>query len=118
MNTALTPQHLVLDLLGRSVCAVQVACVIADKHGVFAWGWNHVGEGLGLHAEAHALSRANPKRLKGATVYVAAQRRKRRHPIVTAKPCEGCEQLLDAVGVHAVVYRDKDGLWVTVVAGA
>lgn len=113
MNTALSPQQLCIDLVERSTCSVKVAAVLADKHGIFAWGWNGMGHnGLGHHAEAHALSRANRRRLANATMYVAAVR-KRNHKTVTAKPCQECHRLMIHDGVHQVVWRNADGDWIT-----
>jgi len=103
------PNDLAIDLLDRSTCAVQVACVIADSHGIFAWGHNHIGfDGLGCHAERYALMRANRRRLLDSTVYVAARRRKSGNT-VTAKPCEECQLLLKHVS--KVMYRDKENTW-------
>jgi deoxycytidylate deaminase len=102
------PRELAEEILKRSICNVQVGAVIADSHGIFAWGWNSVGSGMGIHAEIHALSRANRKRLPGATIYVAAQRA-RNQKIVTAKPCPEC-----AVAIPRntfIRYRDENGDW-------
>lgn len=113
MNTALSPQQLCIDLVERSICSVKVAAVLADKHGIFAWGWSSMGHnGLGHHAEAHAISRANPRRLPNATIYVAAVR-KRNHKSVIARPCEDCHKLLVHEHVPQVVWRNADGDWVT-----
>lgn len=104
------PTDLVIGLLSRSTCAVQVAALLVDNHGVFAWGWNNMGpKGLGWHAEAHCLSRANRSRLPGSTLYVAAMR-SRNGKIVTARPCLECQPKLTAIG--SVIYRDADGTWV------
>ena len=109
MNTNLNPQELVEALLKRSTCSVQVACVIADRHGVFAWGHNHAGaDGYGQCAEAHAISRANPARLPLATLYVAARRKKSKRKVI-AKPCVKCAQIVSKC--HAVVWRNKEGNW-------
>lgn len=111
MNLKSHPTEIAATLLSRSICAVQVAAVLVDRFGVFSWGWNSSGpEGLGEHAEAHAFRRANRRRLKGATLYVAAQR-KRNKRVVTARPCEGCMSVVKRVG--GVVYRDGDGNWRT-----
>ena len=60
------PRQLAVDLLPRSTCLVQVAAVIADKRGIFSWGWNSSGvTGYGEHAEAAAIRRANKRRLRG-----------------------------------------------------
>ena len=109
MNTNLHPQDLVVSLTNRSVCSVQVAAIIVDHHGCLSWGWNNSGEdGLGQHAERHSLYRANRRRLMGATMYVAAKR-KRNGKVVTAHPCEDCQKLLTKVG--EVVYRNGEGEW-------
>lgn len=104
------PRELVTALLRRSICMVQVAALLEDRYGVYAWGWNHSGaDGMGQHAEMHCLSRANWKRLRGSTLYVAA-RRKRNGRLVTAKPCIGCAVVL-APFLLRVVYRDGNGVW-------
>jgi len=71
-----------MALMGRSRCHVQVAAVLADRHGIFGWGWNSSGwDGYGLHAEAHALQRANRKRLAQATMWVVARRKRSGNPV-------------------------------------
>lgn len=102
------PRELVLALLARSPCHVQVAAVLADRDGCFAWGWNSAGDGFGEHAEAACIRRANKRRLHAATLYVAARRRKSMN-IVTARPCAGCAWTVRGVG--EVVYRDGEGVW-------
>lgn len=104
------PRELTEDLLPRSACAVQVAAVIADKHGIFSWGWNSVGQGLGQHAEAHAIQRANKRRLEGATVYVASRRRRNKKAVMS-RPCEACAMLIAKWDMR-VVYREANGEWV------
>lgn len=103
------PSELAEDLVHRSICAVQVAAVIADKDGIFSWGWNHVGSGYGTHAESHAIQRANKQRLHGATIYVAARRQRTTNPI-TAKPCEDCQRLIDKWQLK-VKWRDPSNQW-------
>ena len=80
MEKNLTPRELALDLLDRSSCNVQVAAVLSDNHGIFAWGWNHnptnPNKIKGIHAEAHAISRSNKKRLENAVLTVAARRKR------------------------------------------
>lgn len=102
------PTDLAIDLLERSICAVQVSAVIVDSYGIFAWGWNHAGNGYGCHAEAHAISRANPSRLSNASIYVAAKRY-RNSKIVLARPCDDCMTHLKGL---AIWWRDKTGAWV------
>lgn len=105
------PRQLTLDLLPRSICSVQVAAVIADKRGIFSWGWNSVGSGFGEHAEVAAIRRANKRRLRGATIYVATQRMRSFGPkMVNSMPCFGCEALIMKRGLN-VVYRDARGIW-------
>lgn len=105
------PKELAEAILSRSVCCVMVGAVIADGWGIHSWGWNGMGsDGYGMHAEAHAISRANPRRLKGSTVYVAALRKRNGKP-VGCKPCPGCAKLLKACGL-SVRYRDGKGVWV------
>lgn len=95
-----------------------MAAVLSDAHGIFAWGWNHPGpEGFGTHAEEHAINRANPRRLRGATVTVAGFRhgahlsRTRRY--VYARPCaERCWDLLLKLGVTRVQFIVNDGQWI------
>lgn len=105
-----TPQKLAEDILHRSKCAVMVGAVIADRHGIMAWGWNSVGNGYGIHAEAWTINRANHKRLEGASIYVAGVR-KRTSRMVSAKPCDDCLRRIVAAGIGRVYYRDKDGEW-------
>jgi tRNA(Arg) A34 adenosine deaminase TadA len=111
VNTRLPIEELVEIILRRSVCRVQMGAVIYDSHGVFAWGWNHAGEnGLGEHAEVHAMRRANKRRLAGATLVVAGRYRKSRG-IVEAKPCGLCLGMALDKGLGRVVYRGSDGVW-------
>lgn len=99
------------DILGRSKCSVQVGAAIEDRHGIISWGWNFDGfDGHGMHAEAHAVRRANKERLRGATIYVASTRR-RNCKVVTSKPCEDCQRLIDKLGLR-VAWRDCNGEWV------
>jgi tRNA(Arg) A34 adenosine deaminase TadA len=98
---------LVIDLLDRSVCSVQVAAVLYDAYGIFAWGWNSVGNGFGQHAEIHALSRANRRRLPGSTLVVAGRRRGN---VVPSPPCPACR--LRLTKVKSVQIQDRSGRWV------
>lgn len=109
MKTNLNPQELVVQLLKRSTCSVQVAAVLADAQGVFAWGWNSSGpSGMGQHAEAHAISRANPRRLPASTIYVASRRRKSGRAVLSA-PCKDCMPLVSKCAY--VEWRNNDGTW-------
>lgn len=106
------PRELAVDLLARSTCSVQVAAVLADRHGIFAWGWNSVGSGFGEHAEAAAIRRANKKRLgKGTTIYIAS-RRTRNKKMVPSKPCPDCwARIESAIPSGKVVWRESNGIW-------
>ena len=104
------PRQLAVDLLPRSTCSVQVSAVIADRHGIFSWGWNGVGTGYGEHAEAAAIRRANKRRLRGSIIYVVARRQKSGNSIYT-RPCDDCMALLRAYRVRMVIYREKDNYW-------
>ena len=109
MNLNRDPKQVVLELLDRSVCSVQVSSCIVDCHNrIIAHGWNHVGDGYGQHAEMHALSRANPNRLVGASIYVAAQRF-RNKKIILSRPCEECMPHLRGLTIW---WRNKEGQWV------
>lgn len=102
------PRDLAIDLLSRSICFVRVAAVICDPyHQIISWGWNSVGSGFGLHAEVHAIGRANPARLEYGTIYVASKRKKK---AIMSKPCEECERLIKKWHL-SVVYRASDGVW-------
>ena len=102
--------QLVIDLIPRSICAVQVAAAICDRHGIVSWGWNSVGDGFGEHAEMAAIRRANRRRLPGSTIYVASTRL-RNGKSVTARPCNECAALLSANGIYRVVWRDPSDSW-------
>ena len=123
MNTHCDPRELAVDLLNRSSCEVQVAAVLWDSHGIFSWGWNHERNGNeGEHAEEHAVKRANPKRLRGARLTVAARRRKSRR-IIFARPCvkerrdapwaRPCLEICRSVGLRLVEFTTKSGGWET-----
>jgi pyrimidine deaminase RibD-like protein len=104
------PRELAIDLLPRSICSVRVAAVLADGYGIFCWGWNNPGEGFGQHAEAHAIMRANKRRLRWATIYVASERA-RNDKAIMSKPCVECQKLVSKWDLE-VVYRNGKGEWV------
>lgn len=88
------PRTLARDISDRSTCRVRVGAVLEDQYGIFSWGWNGMGPtGLGLCAEAHAISRANPKRLRGANIYVYGKHRKTSNP-TPSMPCSSCSDLV------------------------
>ena len=106
MQTNIDPWQLSLTLIKRSACRVKVGAVLTDRYGrVFAWGWNHAGsDGLGLCAERHALTRANPKRLAGATIHV---RKHNGRQEARSQPCALCRDALTRAGVEVVHYLDE-----------
>jgi deoxycytidylate deaminase len=105
-----SPTEVVVALLNRSACHVQVSAVLADGYGIYSWGWNGIGPtGLGQHAEAHCMSRANRNRVGRSTLYVASRRR-RNGKTINSRPCLECQQLV--AGCKRVIYRDENGNWV------
>ncbi len=103
------PRSLATDLTYRSTCNVQVAAVLFDRKGIFAWGHNHMGStGFGEHAEVHALSRANRKRLKGASIAIAG---KRKSAVVPSRPCTDCLKRLLKVQIGAIYIQGRNGEW-------
>ena len=107
----ITPKDLANQLLDRSTCKIKVAAVIEDNYGIYSWGWNHAGDGLGCHAEAMAIRRANPSRLKDSTIYVVGKR----NYSVYSLPCMACMGRIIASGISKIVFRDKLENWITIV---
>lgn len=108
MNIRQKPTDIALQLLSRSSCRVQMSAVVHDKHGIFAWGWNHAGaDGLGEHAECCAIRRANPRRLHNATITVAGQRKKSQRPVISL-PCMDCMDAILKQNITRVTYHDKE----------
>jgi cytidine deaminase len=101
-----SPLELAKDLTSRSICNVRVGAVLSDNHGIFGWGWNHFDGMYAVCAEQHALSRSNRKRLREATISVAA---KRRGKWLTAKPCQKCAALLDKWNIQAEYTEKNNG---------
>lgn len=112
MNTRRSPKEIAEAMMSRSLCLVQVGACVEDREGrIIAWGWNSSGQdGFGLHAEAHAILRANRHRLRGAAIYVASRRRRSGNS-VTSKPCLGCQILIKGAGLAQVLWRDKNKIW-------
>lgn len=104
------PKELAASLAKRSVCNVQVGCVIVDPEGrAFAWGWNSAGPiGSGMCAERMALRRGNKDRLQGSTAYVWSQRGTN---VLCSIPCQHCWQALVKAGIAHVVCRNLDRKW-------
>lgn len=110
MNKPSDPRELAIDLLPRSICTVQVAAVVADDHGIFGWGWNNVGSGLGEHAESAAIRRSSRKRLEYASIYIAS-RRLRNQKLIYSRPCGDCEKAIKKVGIRYIYFMDNFGEW-------
>lgn len=107
------PRVLAAQLVQRSTCRVQMAAVIHDSHGIFAWGWNNIGsDGLGEHAECCAIRRANRHRLRGSHVTVAGIRKKSQRTVISL-PCMDCMVALTRAKVAKITYHDKRGRWHT-----
>ena len=107
MKTNLDPWDLAGDLLDRSTCRVKVAAVIEDQNErIFSWGWNSCGpNGMGLCAEKHAIFRANPKRIQGASIYVRGWNGVSES---ISKPCMTCYDRIVAAGIKYVTYTDEN----------
>ena len=103
MNTRIEAWRIAGKLLRRSRCRFKVGAVLTDAKGrVFAWGWNHAGAtGRGVCAERHALSRANPERLRGATIHIRAFNGVNESP---STPCRACHSALTRAGVNRVEF--------------
>ena len=62
-------------------------------------------------AERHAINRANPKRLHGATLTVAAHRKSNGNHVF-CQPCEDCFNLAKKHGIETVEHTDENGNWI------
>lgn len=103
------PIQLAFDLLHRSTCSVQVSAVIFARDKILSYGWNNMGhDGLGQHAELHALSRVrfNKKLLTNSEIVVLGKRR-RNNSIVMSLPCANCLRYLQAINIQCVTIQDK-----------
>ncbi|MEK7212749.1 MAG: hypothetical protein WAP51_01285 [Candidatus Sungiibacteriota bacterium] len=114
MNTRRTPRELARDLSARAAGKYQMAAVLSDRRGIFAWGWNHSVRIIGanavetVHAEEHAIKRANPRRLSGSTLTVYGE--KNTGKLLFARPCkERCEVMAKKHGVAKIEYHASDG---------
>lgn len=110
MNKKIPYDELARIISQRSICNVKVGAIIYDKHGVFAWGWNSSGSGYGLCAERHAISRANRKRLVGATILTVSMRRAKQ---ICSTPCIKCSLAIKKAGIAKVIYASLNGEWLT-----
>ena len=109
MKLNLSAQELALILVKRSPCRIKMAAVLHDRKGIFSYGWNSSGyDGMGQHAEEHAIGRANKNRLKGATVTIAGRGRK---PVCSFPCADRCLSLILKKGIKRIVWQDADGDW-------
>lgn len=109
MNTRQDPRELA-HYLARRVrdyhsCRYQIGAVLEDRAGkIFSWGWSHKDNlRPSIHAEHHALLRANKVRVRGAVMYIAGLRRYTER-IILARPCLHCLARIVAFDVSKVVY--------------
>lgn len=114
------PKTMAATILRRSDHYVfQIGAVLVDPQGrCVSWGWNTYNQGTGWlsgHAEVQAVRRANRKRLRGSSVYVAGMSRKSGQPVL-AKPCKACAKLLAHFGIRMAYFTTKKG-WESVVWG-
>lgn len=114
MDTKRSPTSVAFALTRRSTHRkYMMAAVLVDRSGrVFAWGWNHtpgvvMEKVISLHAEHHAIIRANRARIRGATIIVVGVTKKGR--VIVAKPCEHCEALIQKYGIVRVIYSTPAG---------
>ena len=109
MNTkSKPPEELAKDLSKRSICNVRVAAVVFDSYGICGWGWNSSGkDGMGCHAEAHAIGRTKRSRLVGATIAVYGERNK--NTTVMSFPCDACRKKIVNSGISKVMFSTKEG---------
>jgi deoxycytidylate deaminase len=85
----------------------QVGALI-HKDGEISTGWAHMSDlqlqnYISIHAEMHALWRANPKSLEGADCYLVTLSAKSKNK-TNSKPCESCMAHLYDAGIRKVYY--------------
>jgi deoxycytidylate deaminase len=78
------------------------------KDGDISTGWAHMSDlqlqkYISIHAEMHALWRANPKSLDGADCFLVTLSAKSRNR-TNSKPCESCMAHLYDAGIRKVYY--------------
>jgi deoxycytidylate deaminase len=102
--------ELALTIADRSICNVKVGAIIYDSHGIFAWGWNHVGTGRGQCAEQHAISRANRGRLSNASIMITSIRKGK---IINSTPCPKCMNYILKAHISKITCASAEGEWIT-----
>jgi len=90
-----------------------IGSVIVKKNRVISVGHNslkthtHSPHGFkSTHSEFKACWGANPKDLKGASIYVYRQRRD--GSLALARPCSSCYSFIKSCGIKYVYYTDYD----------
>jgi deoxycytidylate deaminase len=78
------------------------------KDGDISTGWAHMSDlqlqkYISIHAEMHALWRANPKSLDGADCFLVTLSAKSKNR-TNSKPCESCMAHLYDAGIRKVYY--------------
>ena len=89
----------------------QVGALI-HKDGEISTGWAHMSDlklqkYISIHAEMHALWRANPKALDGADCYIVTLSAKSKNR-TSGKPCETCMAHLYDAGIRKVYYSESN----------
>lgn len=90
----------------------KTGAVIVNSDRLVSVGWSHPcaarwREYYSMHAEIHAIIRADPRMLVGSEIYIATLTR---HDNTTnAKPCEPCENWLRHVGLERIWYTAPFG---------
>ena len=117
MNTKVDPRELAFLVAARAndlYLPYQMGAVIVDRSGrVVSWGWNHRGDNakaFSIHAERHAIMRANPARLKNSTLYVAGIRRGTER-VLCAMPCKSCWDFVKSKGIVLILWSDPTNAW-------
>src|SRR5262245_23863470 len=80
----------------------KTGCVIVNAKGPVSYGWSHksqlrLGQYYSVHAELHALIRANGIDLPGCRAFVATI--SQAGNLTTAKPCTRCAELMNEAGI-------------------
>jgi deoxycytidylate deaminase len=106
-------------LAGRSpMKRFGVGAVIVNGNKEVSTGWCHqsdlqLTEYISIHAETHAIYRANPKDLDGATIYIVTRSVKSNNRSI-GKPCVRCAAMIHDAGIERIVYsigNNEFGVW-------
>ena len=123
MNTRRPATELALDILSRSTYKIsKMGAAIYDNFGIISWGWNHwhINDSNKdipptIHAEVHAIERANRRRLKGSSIAIACKMRGEKN-IHLALPCEKCMKRIIKAGIKKIIFTNhrSPDLWSTI----